>query len=216
MANDLNFPSPEPFGLESFAEFLPKRDPILGEDPGSFGGFHYGMMRSLTPFTPYECVLAENLIAIEWELLQHRRMRDAGLRRKIREEVRSAVMDRERGKHKADIDSAWEEFIEAGGDEDEWEDPFEFDEVAAEDAAVILAARTISPNRDIQAEACRKLFELGIAPVDLMSRAYRDDCNSDYGHDAKMRELERRRREVKRDYDALQRTRPVDAEIIEG
>lgn len=28
-------------------------------------------MRALVPFTPKECVIAEKLIAIEWELLQH-------------------------------------------------------------------------------------------------------------------------------------------------
>jgi hypothetical protein len=34
-------------------------------------------------------------------------------------------------------------------------------------------------------------------------------------HDGKLRELEGRRREVKRDFDALQRTQPVEATVIE-
>lgn len=41
------------------------------------------MMRSLTSIPLYERVIAQNLITIEWELLQHRRMRDAGLHRII-------------------------------------------------------------------------------------------------------------------------------------
>ncbi len=35
----------------------------------------------------------ENLIAIKWELLQHRRMRDAGLRKAVRRAIRRAVVD---------------------------------------------------------------------------------------------------------------------------
>jgi len=39
--------------------------------------FHAGLTQSLAPATPYEAVLAESLISIEWELLQHRRMHEA-------------------------------------------------------------------------------------------------------------------------------------------
>ena len=55
MSNDLSPPSPDRFGLVSFSELLPPRDPIIGEDPGSFDGFHEGMMASLTPITPSFC-----------------------------------------------------------------------------------------------------------------------------------------------------------------
>jgi hypothetical protein len=34
-------------------------------------------------------------------------------------------------------------------------------------------------------------------------------------HDDKYQELERRRRDVKRDFDALQKARPIDAKIVE-
>ena len=80
MPKNLTLPDPTRFGLERFADLLPARDHITGEDPGSFDGFHEGLMQSLAPLTPYEGVIAENLIAIEWELVQHRRMRDVGLR----------------------------------------------------------------------------------------------------------------------------------------
>jgi hypothetical protein len=74
-------PDPAQFNLASFAELLFHREPLIGEDPGTYDGFHAAMMQSLGPATPYECVIVDNLIAIEWELLQHRKMRDAGLRR---------------------------------------------------------------------------------------------------------------------------------------
>lgn len=61
-----NLPDPLRFNLASFAELLPARDPVIGEAPGSFGGFRQGMLQSLGPATPYECVIAENLVQIEW------------------------------------------------------------------------------------------------------------------------------------------------------
>lgn len=40
MPNDLTLPHPTRFGLERFADLLPARDHITGEDPGSFDGVH--------------------------------------------------------------------------------------------------------------------------------------------------------------------------------
>ena len=97
MSQDLPSTPPTAFGLERFADLLPARDPIPGEDPGSFETFHAAMMASLVPFTPYECVIGENLVAIEWELAQHRRMRDAGLRDIIRSDLQGGRSPERRG-----------------------------------------------------------------------------------------------------------------------
>lgn len=55
-----------------------------------------------------------------------------------------------------------------------------------------------------------------------MSEAYRDNLNLDAQyedaaerHDMKIRELERRRREVKRDFDQLHQVRPELSALIE-
>src|SRR6056297_2734911 len=133
MTQDLPTTSPTAFGLDGFADLLPVRDWIPGEDPGSFETFHAAMMASLGPATPYECVIAENLVAIEWELGQHRRMRDAGLRDIIRKVICNAVVRQKDAEHDAVLDEDWERHVEAGGDEDDWE-PSRFDRNAAEAA----------------------------------------------------------------------------------
>lgn len=106
MAKKVSLPDAGQFNLVSFAEILPNRDPIIGEDPGSFDVFHEGLMRSLAPVTPYECVIAENLIAIEWELLQRRRMREATIRRILRDAVQDAMVALRRDEHSALLDTA--------------------------------------------------------------------------------------------------------------
>jgi hypothetical protein len=213
MPKDLTSPSPERFGMTSFADLLPARDPILGEDPGSFRGFHQGLMQSLTPFTPYECAVAENLVAIEWELLQHRRMRDANLRKVIHQSVSDAVVAREQDRHEVALDAAFDKFIAAGGDENAWKEPFTFDKAAAQKMAEGIAARTVSHDPDLQAKASAEVVALGLQPVELMSAAYLTWNAPAAKHDDKIQALERRRREVKRDYDALQKARPVKAHV---
>ncbi len=215
MPQDLPTTSPAAFGLESFADLLPTRDPILGEDPGSFATFHAAMMASLGPATPYECVIAENLVAIEWELAQHRRMRDASLRDIIRQAICKAVVRQKDAEHEAALEEDWERHVEAGGDEADWV-PTRFDRDAAEEAGEDLATRAMSRESDAQASAYEEVRALGMDPVEIMGQAYRSFDISVKHHDGKLRELEGRRREVKRDFDALQRARPVEATVIES
>ncbi len=47
MAKKLRTTKPEAFGIGSFADILPARDPIIGEDPGSFDGFQKAMIATL-------------------------------------------------------------------------------------------------------------------------------------------------------------------------
>ncbi|MDU8943251.1 hypothetical protein [Ovoidimarina sediminis] len=216
MANEISLPDPKRFNLASFAELLAARDPIPGEDPGSFDGFHEGLMRSLSPATPYECVIAENLVVIEWELFQQRRMRDNCLRKVVRGAIKHAVRAQHLNAHDAALDAEWERYVAGGGDEDAWEEPFEFDEAAAEEAGDELATRAVSRDRSIQEAAYAEITELGLEPIELLGEAYRKYNGSHRTHDEKIQELERRRREVKRDYDALQKARPIEGEVIEG
>ena len=216
MTADLTPPDPARFNLTSFADLLPSRAPIIGEDPRSFEGFHDGMMQSLLPMTPYEGVIAENLIAIEWELLQHRRMRDAGLRRVVRDRVSKAVVKREEAAHDTKLDAAWEAHEAEGGTEGDWEDPLAFDEEAARAAGQTLAQNAVSRDPDTFQAACAEIEGLGLDVLDLMSRAYRSFEASVTKHEDKLPELERRRREVMRDFDALQRARPIAGEAIAG
>ncbi|SNT36715.1 hypothetical protein [Tropicimonas sediminicola] len=215
MSNELAPSDPARFGLTTFSSLLPVREHIVGEDPGSFQGFHDGIMQSLAPVTPYESVIAENLVAIEWELIQHRRMRDAGLRKIIGDAICDAVVKKEKAAHDDALDEAWDSHVESGGTEDDWEAPFSFDR---DDAAVKgrdLATRAIS-REDVEfAAACDEIDAMGIEVVELMGEAYRSSSVTVRKHEEKLQELERRRREVKRDFDALQKARPVEAEVIE-
>jgi len=216
MTTNQKLPAPSRFDLQSFADLLPDRAPIIGEDHGSFQGFHNGMMQSLLPMTPYEGVIAENLIAIEWELLQQRRMRDAGLRQLLRDHVAKAVVAREQEAYEEKLDDAWDQHMAEGGSEDDWREPFDFDEEAALNAGQALAKKAVSHDSEVFQSACAEIEDMGLDVVELMGEAYRTHDFSVIRHEQKLPALERRRREVMRDYEALQKARPRDVEVAEA
>ena len=214
MSKDLTPPDPRDFGLASFADLLSTRPPIPGEVPGGFDAFRAGLLASLTPMTPYECVVAENLVAIEWELFQRRRMREAVLRKNLREAITKTAMRRAEEGHddatEQAIDDAWDAHVAAGGDEEDWENPFPFDRDAARERVDAITEGILSNDLDEQSEAHQALTEMGVFLADLMGDAYAEAHGRGQRHDAKTQELERRRREVMRDYAAIQKARPID------
>lgn len=191
----------EAFGLKSFSDLLPARGRILGEAPVSFEAFQAALSASLAPATPHEALIAENLVAIEWEILQQRRMRDASLRKNLHARIVKAVINaRSSSTSIPDIALEFPMWPGEGTDDEEAQD---------------VAARATSGDATLQTEAENDLVGMGLDPVALLADAYRRDDKSTMLHDAILADLERRRRDVKRDYDALQAARPIEAEVVE-
>jgi hypothetical protein len=142
-------------------------------------------------------------------------MRLASLRKEIQAIVCAAVIKREKERYEDAIDVLWDKYIAAGGDKDKWKDPYPFDEAAARKLADDLATRVTSPDPGVQTKAQDEMLAPGLEPLQLMSDAYLSNTPA-ARHNNRVQQLEGRRRDVKRDYDALQKSRPVDGEIIDG
>lgn len=143
-------------------------------------------------------------------------MRDAGLRSVVRNHVSKAVVKREEAAHNAKLDDAWDAHQAKGGTEDDWEDPFAFDREAAQAAGQTLAQNAVSRDPDTFHATCAEIEGMGLDVVELMGEVCRSHGTSVTRHENKLPDLECRRREVMRDYDALQRARPIEVEVIEG
>jgi hypothetical protein len=214
-------PDPGRFNLTTFADMLSHREPIVGEVPGSYPVFHAGLTQSFALATPYEAVVAESLIRIEWELLQHRRMRDASLRASIRKQIRKAVITALEVIYNQEVAQDLEDHLVGGGEDEDWDHPGDFDEDAAREAGQDLAARASSQDPQVQAEAYEEIEALGITPLDLMRMAYNRDRHTLDTMDDRIRDREQRRHEILRDFERLQAARrnaPTveDAEVIEA
>ncbi|AZQ66719.1 hypothetical protein EF888_05930 [Silicimonas algicola] len=202
--------------VRSFPDLVPPRDPLLGEDPEFFAIFRSGLAQALAPATSYEDLVAENLIAIEFELVQHRRLRDVALGQNIRDAIIEAVVNRERDDHDSELDAHHDAWIAEGHSAHAWKEPHEFDPAAARAAGTDLADRVTSLDRSVRDKALTQITELGMTPMELLGEAHRRFGNRVAYHEEKIVELEARRRAVKRDYDALQAARPVEAEVIDA
>ena len=130
--------------------------------------------------------------------------------------VYAAVAKREDAAYDKAFDDAWEAHEAQGGTEDDWEEPLSFDWRAARQAGQTLAQNAVSRDPDVFQAACAEIESLGLDVLDLMSEAYRSYEGSVKAHENKLPDLERRRREVMRDFEALQKARPLEAKVIEG
>ena len=63
------------------------------EDANSYEALREALLRDLSPSTPYEHVLAENLVTIEWEAVRYRKRRDDLLIASARDLAAFAVED---------------------------------------------------------------------------------------------------------------------------
>ena len=205
----LAHPEPARFGLASFMDLMPGKEPLPGQATSAFAPFKEGLLQALAPATPYEAVIAENLIALEWELMQHRRMRDRVLAGEVAEKIVEAYLHARHARHEEELDAEWDAWIAAGKDEDDFQDR-PFDPGAACEEGKALAARAVARDPEIVAAAEAEIAALGMDVLALLAEIYVGMSNASRFHDKKIAELEGRRREVKRDLDALQAARPVD------
>ena len=142
-------------------------------------------------------------------------MRDAGLRKSIRDEIRNAVISLEWETYNEERDASWEAHEAAGGDEYNWDEPW-YDREAAHAKADKFAERCRYADTEGMIKVSQQLQKMGMDAIESMGNTYRSAAPLVTHHEEKLQELERRQREVKRDFDALQSARPVEGKVING
>ena len=215
MPNDIVIPDPGQYGLTSFADLLGTREPIIGENTIPFVEFHQALLADFKPRTAYEAVVAESLVDIEWQLYQQRRMRDTFARDKIRNAVVKAVVKREERNFDRRYYQARDEWCEAGNKSDEFE--FEaYDGKAANELGHDLARRLVDFNPAVRSGAEAELIALGLDVVALMAETHQQENLSMSRYTDRIDDLERRRRQVKADFDMLVSVRPRQPSVIDA
>lgn len=213
MNDHLTQPDPRRFGLARFSDVLAPRATIPGEAPGTFEDFRESLLAALAPATPYEAVVAENLVRLEWEMVQTARIRDATIARQMRERLVAAVDEAREFAHEAAGEEAQERHLAAHGTLEGFS--FEpFDPEAARQAGAALARRAVDPDPAIREAAEAEIAALGLEPVELLAEIWGENSAVLAQRDKQLRELEKRRREIGRDYERLQAARPIEARPV--
>jgi hypothetical protein len=103
MATKPNSLMAQQFGLTSFAELLFETSDAIGETDGSFETFHEHLLQSLMPMTAHERVLAENIIAVEWEISHQTRAMRASVRCGVEQDIQHHIINKHRDIYNAEM-----------------------------------------------------------------------------------------------------------------
>ncbi|MBI6630757.1 hypothetical protein [Pontibaca salina] len=171
-------------------DLIPRLRLLPGEDSIAFEDLRAALLLEFAPATPYQTALAENLVALEWEIHRYRRMRDHLIRTKYRAVARSTRMPGG--------------FI--GSKAEEWEEAKEF------------ANALLGPDTEKSAAALDWLAEQNIDPAELAATAYSDAQDALAPLERMLTDLETRRRLLRKDYDQLRASSAAvieDATLLE-
>ena len=140
------------------------------------------------PGTPYERILAEQLVTLEWEALRHRRLRDSLLMAEFRDQSMGVFKEGKVGRVS--------DFYRTQDIKDK-------------------AFDLVSGNKNKRTKAMQALEAAQIAPSEILAKAYKALASSLDLHERHIAEIEVRRRKLRDDYDRLKTTRALPVEEAE-
>ena len=169
--------------------FLPTQL-LPDEDPETHAALRDAILLDLTPGTPYERILAEQLVTLEWEALRHRRMRDSLLLAEYRDQSVGVFQEGKVGRigsHRRN------------------------------ERANEMAFDLVSTNKDRRTEAMQALEDAQITPSEIVAKAYSALARNLQPHEGQIAAIEGRRRKLRGDFERLKaaRARPIEeAELV--
>ena len=174
---------------EVLQHFLPTQL-LPDEDPETHAALRDAILLDLMPGTPYERILAEQLVTLEWEALRHRRMRDSLLLAEYRDQSVGVFQEGKVGRigsHRRN------------------------------ERANEMAFDLVSTNKDLRTEAMQALEDAQITPSEIVAKAYSALEKDLQPHERHIAAIEGRRRKLRGDFERLKaaRARPIEeAELV--
>jgi hypothetical protein len=166
-------------------------DVLPDEDADNLAYLRQALLQDLEPKSPYEHLLAEQIVALEWDAIRYRRLRDNLLKRQFRDLSIGAFAIGSIGLVHASLKNEKSE---------------------------ALSADLMSPDGDRRQYALAVLAEKEIAPAEIMAKAYQTIARDLEVFERQIAESETRRRKLRDDYDRVRASRAKqveDAEVVE-
>ncbi|MDC1500138.1 hypothetical protein N8388_02665 [Octadecabacter sp.] len=207
MTYDLNSTGQTNPGPLSINELLPERPAIVGEFSPAYEAFKQMTVADLAPITQYEYIQALQLVDLNWSIMQLKASAHSELSNATEAKLRELLKQKFRAVAEDAFDLEYDQFIEAGGDEDDFEGRIDPQQI--EDDVAALMARLTSADHTAREAATARAISLGVDPrlvlsgQILNSRGYRR-------HGEAMPDLEKRVRLLSAEYRELQRARPIE------
>jgi len=178
-------PAPAPADRLSIENLLP------GENPADKQELTMRLVGELAPKTAYQERLAEQLVEYEWEILRHRKLRDASVLEKYRQYATNLLVKGSANFH-------------ARGDD-------------IDEDQLLLMRDLVSSDPKERADAEEDfLIKTSWHPAHVLAMAA-GTSHAAEAHEARIRDLELRRRQLRKEFEelrAIPRTGIEDAEIL--
>ena len=213
MAHDLN-PSPaSDFGSLAIHNLLPERPALIGEFSLAYEAFREATIADLAPVTRYEYLQALQLTDLNWAILQAKASAEVELSEGTKRKVRAQLNAKLEGDGEREYDRLLLAFEEAGGDEDDFEDPVDWDAIEQNVESIVAGLKSKDPAAREAATA--EAIALGVDPRLVLSAQLLN--NSGYRrHSEKLPDLEKRARLLSAEYREVQKSRPIDVVPVSG
>ena len=194
-------------GSMAINDLLPERPALIGEFSPAYEAYRQVTVADLAPMTQYEYIQALQLVDLNWAILQLKASAQVELSTGTEKTVRQLLTRKLEGDGERDFNRQLYAFTEAGGDEDDFEDPIDWDaiELRIETLMSDLKSKDAMKRERATAEA----ISLGVDPRLVLSAQFMQ--NSNYNRHARtLPELEKRVRLMSAEYRELQKARPID------
>ena len=186
---------------------LPERPAIIGEFSPAYEAFKTATLTDLEPATSYEYVLALQLVDLNWAIIQRKASADIELSVGTEEKISSEMRDKLNWKGRREYRRLLEEFEDAGGDEDDFEDPIDWDAIVNRVDNLVTDLKSADPL--IRGKATAEAISIGVDPRLILSQQYFDNFNY-RRHSDTLPNLEKRARQLSAEYREVQKARPID------
>ena len=213
MTHDLNSCPGGDCGSLANNDLLPARPAIIGEFSPAYEAFREVTIVDLALVTKYEYLQALQLADLNWAILQAKASADVELSTGTERTVRAQLNTKLEGDGEREYRRQLYAFEEAGGDEDDFEDPVDWDaiEEKIDNMMAGLKSRDLAEREAATVEA----IALGVDPRLVLSAQLLN--NSGFRrHSEKLPDLEKRARLLSAEYRDVQKSCPIDVIAVAG
>ena len=213
MAHNINTLAAGDLGGLPIDALLPERPALIGEFSLAYEAFREATIADLAPFTKYEYLQAQQLADLNWAILQAKASADVELSSGTERIVRAQLTAKLEGDGEREYRRQLLAFEEAGGDEDDFEDPVDWDAIEEKIEDTVAGLKSMNPSEREAATA--EAIALGVDPRLVLSAQLLN--NSGFRrHSEKLPDLEKRARLLSAEYREIQKARPIDVVPVSG
>ncbi|MDA9226602.1 hypothetical protein N9P29_01800 [bacterium] len=201
--------------LESISinDLLPKRPAIIGEFSPAYEAFRVAILSDLAPVTQYEFLQAQQLVNLNWSILQLKTSSDVELSKSIERNMGRLIDNKLEGNAESESRRQLSQYLEAVGNEDEFEDNVDWDGMDAQRDGIVEGLKSSDPA--LRGETFVEANALGVDPRLVLSAQLLKNLNY-RSHIEKLSDLEKCARLLSAEYREIQKARPIEVGPVSG